>query len=1503
LGRFFGFLLILVIAVFVAFQIPEVQTRAARFAAAKVSKVLGTDISIERLRLSLFKALVIKNIAVVDKAPYTEDRYKKGWAPADTLFKASSISASFTLSTLFQKKSIHLHKATVKDGYLHIVSEPDGYYKSNIQRMFRLQKKEEKNMADIFSIDNVSVSDFRFRLNSFLDKHPKSHESGCNYSDLDLTANIKVKALHMAGGKMSGTLIHLDAKEKGGLDVKDIHGSAVVGGGKVVVPELYIKDSFSEVSMKGFSMTFTTNPPFYNLVNTVIFESTFKPSSLDVRTITAACGALYGNDLLFDIRSGYVKGKVNDLNVVGLDFTEKVSGLEGSVSASLVGTTSIRTSRLTAHVNNARFDTDQLSEFLNRWAKNKKLNLGKLAHGKPLEVDAVARGPLNSMTAECVVSSAFGGAQAQMKFGNLLVREKKISMCGTLKTDNLDLGTVIGKDIVGKCTMHAVLDSRLGGQDGLSAKLDTIDIRHIECKGHDFKDISGNIDYDGGFVAGHINCNDDILKLKLGTNMHIGGSEKIGPGKLSLDIPFADLETLNFWDTEGPAKLRTGISVAMTSGINEDGESAIYVRELHLDDGNGWKDMGELAVGATTESGRQNIAIYSSFANAQFDGEGLFRDMVSYLKYAVTGKYLPSLSKEPPKEVTPANYDVKLNVSGVSSLLKILSPDLYIADNTSMALNIDRSGRIKASLFSPRFAKGLNMVKNTGLEITGDSESLNCSLVSNEMKFGSVNIRNGVGQICARNDTIGVNLRYSGLKSEGNSGVLNVNCGISRDPAGTMMLTFDPGGTGLTFGRYTWGIGDSQISLKGKDIRFDNFNLGYDESHYLSINGGLSKENRDTLNLDVRNLELGFISEFLGKDFNLGGELKGNASLYTPMNERFGLEMVLSCDSLSVGGAKKSRLEASSRWNPETGRMDILVTNRLGVKSPLRLSGSYNPRDKDLHAGIALDGFDIKHCEPFARKLFKSLGGTIDGTIKADGTPDKLVIGSNGLSFKDATMHLKFNDVSYTIDGPVRADEKHISLDGLTVKDSFGGSGFIKGSIFHNRFKDIRLKCGLYADNLKALDIKEKDSQGLYGSLAINGIAGVEGPLNAIAVNADLSTSGDGSIHIPLPSSLSATSSNLLTFTAPKVETDPYDEMVKAMKKNDQKKKGKFTARANLKITPQVTANVEIDKESGHVLSASGDGDLTLDFDPSKDRFTLDGDYEIQKGSYHFEIPGIVSRDFSIVQGSTLNFGGPLMNASMNINATHNVKTSLSTLISDVETTSRRNVICGINISSRLKKPEIGFSVEVPDLNPATKAKVESALNTEDKVQKQFMALLLLGSFIPSEQSGVVNGSNVIYSNFSEIMSSQVNNILNKLNIPVDLGFGYQQSTGGTDMFDVAVSTQLFNNRVEVSGTVGNKQYNSSSSGKSEVVGDLDIEIKIDKLGQLRAKLFSHSADENSSYLDNAQRNGAGVSFRKEYNNFKDLFRSIFSSRAKKKEYERQRLLNPKESKVIYVER
>jgi hypothetical protein len=179
------------------------------------------------------------------------------------------------------------------------------------------------------------------------------------------------------------------------------------------------------------------------------------------------------------------------------------------------------------------------------------------------------------------------------------------------------------------------------------------------------------------------------------------------------------------------------------------------------------------------------------------------------------------------------------------------------------------------------------------------------------------------------------------------------------------------------------------------------------------------------------------------------------------------------------------------------------------------------------------------------------------------------------------------------------------------------------------------------------------------------------------------------------------------------------------------------------------------------------------------------------------------------------------------------------------------------------------------------------------------MALLVTNNFLPDEQSGIVNNSNLLTSNVADLMATQLNNILQKLDIPLDLGLNYAESGSGTSIFDVALSTQLFNNRVIVNGSVGNRK--GVANYTNDVVGDLDIEVKMDKTGQVRLNLFSHSADEYTNYLDNSQRNGVGVAYQKEFDSLKQFFRDLFSTKEERQARELEKAIREEEGKVTII--
>ena len=263
------------------------------------------------------------------------------------------------------------------------------------------------------------------------------------------------------------------------------------------------------------------------------------------------------------------------------------------------------------------------------------------------------------------------------------------------------------------------------------------------------------------------------------------------------------------------------------------------------------------------------------------------------------------------------------------------------------------------------------------------------------------------------------------------------------------------------------------------------------------------------------------------------------------------------------------------------------------------------------------------------------------------------------------------------------------------------------------------------------------------------------------------------------------------------------------------------------------------------------------------------------------------------------------MESELDVTGVYTTKADISNLLSSSvagEGSSRRTVNCKIGITDKLRNPQVKFDIEIPELDPGTEGLVESALNTDDKKMKQFLYLLIANSFLPNDDSGIITtgSTNMLYSNMTGIMAGQLNSIFQKLDIPLDLGLNYQQGTSGNNIFDVALSTQLFNNRVVVNGTIGNRRLLGTTT--DEMAGDIDIDIKLDKPGTIRLNLFSHSADQYTSYLDNSQRNGVGIAYQREFNTLRQFFQDLFTSREKREEQATLEAIQPAERRVIQID-
>ena len=1464
-------------------QLPRVQTAVADKVVRTVSEKLDGEITFEKIHFKPFTTLVIKNAVIIDKHPAI-DPDNPAAPQIDTFFRARYIIAKISLEGLLDNESFKINRAYIGNAQMNLVLEDfadptntDGKY-NNLSRIFRLTKKEvrvEPKDRELFCIKNVEIENMGFAL---INKSSKKnlYRGEIDWNNLDVkNLNLKAEDMRFDNGIMYAGVEQMSFRERTGFHVHEMSGSTRVGRGKTIIEDLEIKDEYSDLKLPLFMMSYDSIEAFKDFIGLVKLDAEIATSELDFRTIVYFAPQLKGNELKATV-SGRMSGCVNDFNVSDVFIDSHAGGFIGTVNGRVYGIPEVEDLGVDARLKKMRMTADGLGKFLSEWSRGKDLDFSKIGKGVTFSGEATAKGLLNNLDTWVHLHSDAGSVNATARLDEVIDTTKAITISGHVKTEDLDMGRILGNDMIGPVSISTGLSARL--EEQIAVDIDSLRIKRFNFNKYDYSDIQARGKYDGLSMNGTVISKDPNLNFIFQGGYAKSEKSQNTVYQFNASIGHADLHATNF-DKRGKSivQLRTSANFTKTRRGNLLGR--IDIGNIMLENKGGRYEIGDVILTSHSSDNKYTARLNSKFANGQYSGSASLLDFIKDLKGVTIDREIPALAADESYEWKGNTYDLNFICHDIQNVLSFAAPGLYVENGTSLTAKINDKGDFKADITSGRFAFKRNYLKGFNMTLDNSGNALNGVVTCNEISAATIIMNDNLLQLHANDNHFGAGFSFENHGDSNARGEFIVSGDVSREDESRIFdIRIMP--SSFHYNSREWNIQPSGIRIEDGNISIDSFGAISGEQS-ISLHGAASDNAGDVLSLYLERFDISILNAFLPKDFGIKGTVTGLASVTSPVDDKeINVDMI--CDSSYVANIPLGELELGMSWNEDDECFDFHTRNDLMGRRSIDVAGQFSPRAKTLYAGASFDHFDVGYAQPLLKSIFSEMHGSLSGDIAMSGPLDMLRISSRDTRLDDVTLKVGYTGVPYKATGPFHINENGVFFDNIRITDRFNGRGSVNGSIDYDHFRDITFNTQIRADQIEAVNLREKENEYFYGNIYASGDISITGPTNSILMEVDAATAKNGNLHIPIISSLtSSKGTNLLKFKELDNfdEIDPYELFVQRTAA-ENKSDNEFIVKLRVDTDKNTEAFVEIDKSSGNVLSGRGSGRLTME--ASSELFNINGDYTIDSGNYKFVAAGIVNKDFLIQQGSSIRFGGEILNSTLDIDALYRTKASLSTLISDTTSVANRRVVdCGISIKDKLSNPQLSFSIEIPDLDPTIKSRVESALSTEDKVQKQFLSLLLTNNFLPDEQSGIVNNTSSLYSSVTEMMATQLNNIFQKLDIPLDLGLKYQPNDRGNDIFDVAVSTQLFNNRVVVNGNIGNKQY-SSGSTQNDVVGDIDIEIKLNRSGSLRLNLFSHSADQYSNYLDNSQRNGVGVTYQTEFNTFRQFFKNIFSSKEKR---------------------
>ena len=1486
-------LIFLPLLVALLFEIPAVQNFVAREATEIISRKLGTRISIDRVDIGLFYRVSLDGF-------YVEDFQR------DTLLYAGRLDARIKSLGLFGGGLV-FSRAELSDARFCLRETPDG--EMNIKQVVdKLSKKDKARAEGKFrlEIERLETDGLDFCMERLEHRNPSY---GVDFADMHL---IDIRA-ELKNFTIDGPVIHTDIgrlamRERSGFVVEDLAGCLCIANGCIDIREGHIRTAKSNIELPSLSLIGLDWALYKNFVEEVDITAQVVNTTLSSDDIA------------------YFSPKMKDWHLTLTDVNADVSGPVADMSGSLRSVRPGADTKLSVDfaaqglpdVGKGHFKAD-ISELTTSAADVDRLAAALTGKNLPDEVLRIAKnagkigltgkfdGTLTAFAADAALATEIGGATCLLQVSSL--RDGCRGVLGDVKTSSLQLGELLENDLLGPLSLNVHVNGELSSEHSdaevsgeiLRLGINGYDYDSLRMKGH-----LVNREFNGLIEARDRNLRFDFRGL-LDLN-----DEQRPRYDFALDLEEANLAALGVNRRDSVSVLAARIAARAVGRTLDDLNGIIFVRDVSYR----YNDR-ELAADSVVIVGRNSLSdkfirLRSDFVDADYEGKTSYKEVFAYLQQRFRD-YVPTLDGGPgwqaqhpdTVELADGYSQLTVNVRKINPLVNAVSPGLQIADGSQLLLRINPANdKLSFEAASDYIERGRMLVTRLNLDAHNRGDSLVFAASTEDLYLNSFHMSrvgmsggakdNKLELITDFADTIGDVSGRIGFRSEFARG---------RGPAGRQIdLRLTP--SYISRGEKTWNIYTDGITADTSRIRIDRFRM-VNAGQQLLLDGVVSRRLQDSVQLTLHNFELAPFSQFTSSmGYRVDGRTNGSATMKAVLGAGE-VQADIVVDSISINDLAVPSIWLRSRWDFIQNRAGILVQQRENLDTLVR--GFYAPSQKRYYARATLDAVELSALDPLLKGVVERTGGNADVDIALRGSGKEATL-SGQIAVRDFTTTVDFTQVTYTMPRAViEVKNNHLIAEGVPLYDPEKNEGLFSIDLNLEHLSNIFYSVKVLPKELMVLNTTSKDNDLFYGRIFASGSATIAGSKGGVKMDIVATTEGDSEFYMPLSGQSNAKTADFVTFVTPE-QIDTTDYLVRKKLLFQQQGRKKEAAGSTMDIT--MALNVQdntafqlvIDPTVGSALKGRGNGMLNLHINPGNGIFNMYGDYTLIEGSFLFSLQNIITKKFIIESGSMIQWTGEPVDARLDINAVYKLKTSLQPLLNTVTASSDDDqsgsrisdrsvpVDCKIHIGGRLSNPQLDFSVVVPVTDIETQAAVASVLNTQEAQAQQFISLVALGTFSNSGSANIGASSGVATG--LEMLTNQLTNWFSTDDYRIILNYRAGSEMTG-DEVDFGFSTNLINNRllVEVEGNyiIDNKQ--AVSNNVSNFMGEAHVTWLIDKSGNLRLKAFTQTIDrfdENQGL----QETGIGISYKEDFNNFKDLkqrIRDRFTNKKRQKKRQARR--------------
>lgn len=738
-----------------------------------------------------------------------------------------------------------------------------------------------------------------------------------------------------------------------------------------------------------------------------------------------------------------------------------------------------------------------------------------------------------------------------------------------------------------------------------------------------------------------------------------------------------------------------------------------------------------------------------------------------------------------------------------------------------------------------------------------------------------------------------------------------------------------------------WAINDDNYIRIGKQ-KLDVHNVRLTNDKQLIELSSLQDKG---LSLCIERMNLGWLYDLVQvPKIDIDGSFSADIKMKNIFKQQ-DLEANIYFDSLLINEEVWGRSYLNVVADSIKAPLKLAFSHAGPMVDTLWVKGAFTPffatKDKKLQNYLNIN-FEVGNAqarilEYFMETQISNTVGTADVVGNLNGPINKLNIGGTG-KLKNVATSINFLKTRFALaqDGRVTLanDGIHIiprpryNREGVYVSGGIpliessrpNDTAYVAGSIVHNRFKDFGLDIYMYLKKNLVMNTTKEDNSTFYGKVFASGEGHFSGPFTQLKLEVDGKTEAGTILDLPLGNPTEVAEVNYITFV------DKKAQLADTTSIKDQVTTGGLDLELNMEITPVAEARLIFDEQAGDIIKGRGQGFLNITYNPSGE-FGMSGDFKITEGNYLFTFKNLVNKNFIVKPGGTISWSGDPYSAQLDIQAAYQQKVGLYNLISayiSPDDTDRKKLASRptkidilMNMRGSLLSPDISFDLGIDDVEPSLRTSTDLALRTvrEDKneLNRQVFGVIGLQQFLPLENNQS-QGPDLVSSSIStisELISQQfslyVNDLISQViddvdfisSLEVDVNFNVRDNEydnvgdSRNSELGLGIDQKLFNDKLRLyigaNFDIGsNDQLGGIDGGANQnyIGNDFIVEYFLTENGQLKIRAYNRT---ESTILGRTNRSGIGLTYRKEFDNFGDLFKEIKENLQKQKQ---NRLIN-----------